>query len=255
MLYYKIIGEGNPVVILHGLFGTSDNWRTFAGMLKNHFQVILIDQRNHGRSFWSDEFNYDVLSEDVIEVLDSLEIRQAHILGHSMGGKTALTLAKLFPERIASLMVIDIGVKQYAPGHNQIFDAILNMNPDDLSSRSEADEMLSKTIKDKSVRQFLLKSLGRTPEGGFKWKTNFQALYLQYEHILAALSVDNISVPSLFVRGIKSHYISNEDIEKLEKMFSSVRFVNINAGHWVHAERPKELFEAISSFLNDVSLE
>lgn len=252
MLYYKSIGEGKPLVILHGLFGMSDNWRTFSGLLKQQYNVILVDLRNHGRSFWSDDFNYDLLSNDVIELIDSLGFDKVSVLGHSMGGKVAINMARHYPERVDHLMVIDIGFKKYAPGHTTIFNAILSIDPAQVNSRNEAEELLSKYISEMAIRQFLMKSLARSKDANekFRWKTNFQSLYENYSNILTEINIDNIETKSLFVRGTKSHYILEEDYESLNNRFSNLTISEIESGHWVHAERPQELFTIITSFLN-----
>ncbi len=251
MIFYKKVGEGRPVIILHGLFGTGDNWRTFAGMLKVQYEVILVDQRNHGRSFWSDDFNYQIAAQDVIDMMDHLEIQHADIIGHSMGGKVGLTLAQKHPERVDKLVVVDIGKKKYPRGHDAIFEAIFSIEPKLLNDRQEADDKLALKIKDIGVRQFLLKSLARDKEGGFRWKTNFSALYKGYEDILSEVEVDQISAKTLFIRGSKSSYIREEEVSILKDNLTNadVSIVSLDAGHWVHAERPKELFEQVSSFL------
>ena len=251
VLQHKVIGEGSPVMILHGLFGTMDNWRTFAGMLKDHYQVILVDLRNHGRSFWSDEYDYNILAEDLHNLLNHLEISQIDIIGHSMGGKAALTFAVNYPDLLNKLAVIDIGIKQYAPGHLNIFNAVLGMDLANLSSRSEADEILSEHIGDMAIRQFILKSLGRSSDGGFRWKTNFRSLFTNYDRILSAIDIDLIETSSLFVRGLKSEYITNQDIDLIRDHFDSVRIADIDAGHWIHSEKPKELFDELHHFLTD----
>jgi len=254
VLYYKSIGEGKPLVILHGLFGMSDNWRTFSGLLKDQYNVILVDLRNHGRSFWSDDFNYDLLSNDIIELIDFLELQKVSILGHSMGGKVAINMARHYPERVDNLMVIDIGFKKYPPGHTTIFDAVLSIDPAQVNSRNEADEQLAKYISEMAIRQFLMKSLTRSkggdPNEKFRWKTNFPSLLENYSNILTDIKIDKIETRSLFVRGTKSHYIREEDYESLNNRFDNLSIAEIESGHWVHAERPKELFTIITSFLN-----
>lgn len=251
MIFHKKVGEGRPVIILHGLFGTGDNWRTFAGMLKDQYQIILVDLRNHGRSFWSDDFDYQIAAQDVVELMDELEIQQADMIGHSMGGKVAMTLAQEYPDRVDKLIVVDIAQKKYLRGHDAIFEAIFSIEPAQLKDRKEAEDKLALKIKDQGVRQFLLKSLARDKEGGFRWKTNFRALYNSYEAILSEVDVSDIKGKTLFIRGSKSHYISEEEVFTLSDHLpeAEVSVVTIEAGHWVHAERPKELFDQVSSFL------
>ncbi len=252
MIFYKKVGQGKPIIILHGLFGTGDNWRTFAGMLKEDYEVILVDLRNHGRSFWSDDFNYDIVAKDVIELMDNLDISSAYVLGHSMGGKVAMTMAHQYPDRVDKLVVVDIGHKKYSRGHDLIFEAIFSVDPPNLNNRKEAEDKLAEKIKDIGVRQFLLKSLARDKEKGFRWKTNFKILYDRYEDILSSVEVSEIRANALFVRGLKSNYIKDGDISMLKANMpkTDVSISAIEAGHWVHAERPKELFKEVTSFLS-----
>lgn len=249
MLYYKKIGEGDPLIILHGLFGSGDNWRTIGRKLSDDFMVILIDQANHSRSPWTDEWSYEQAAKDVIEVMDELELDSAHILGHSMGGKVTMTLAQMFPNRVERLIMVDIAPKAYPRGHDLIFEAIFAMNFEHINDRGDADEQLATKIGSPMVRQFLLKSLARDPEKGWRWKTNFQLLYDTYDKMVAEIPIDRIDQPSLFIRGGRSIYVSEEDIISLKANMSDVHFVTIDAGHWVHAERPQELLSAVRSFI------
>lgn len=251
MIFHKRVGEGRPVIILHGLFGTGDNWRTFAGLLKHQYEVILVDLRNHGRSFWSNDFDYDIASQDVVDLMDELKFLQADIIGHSMGGKVAMTLAQNYPDRVGHLVVVDIAHKKYPRGHDLIFDAIFSIEPTQLNDRKEAEDKLSLKIKEQSIRQFLLKSLARDKEGGFRWKTNFKALFKSYEEILSEVEVAEIKAKTLFIRGARSSYIREEEVSRLKDHMpkAEVSVISIDAGHWVHAERPQELFGHVSSFL------
>ena len=251
MIFHKRVGEGRPVIILHGLFGTGDNWRTFAGMLKDQFEVLLVDLRNHGRSFWSDDFDYEIAAQDVVDLMDELEIPHADIIGHSMGGKVAMTLAQNHPDRVDKLVVVDIAQKKYPRGHDQIFDAIFSVEPALLNDRKEAEDKLALKISEHGVRQFLLKSLARDKDGGFRWKTNFKALYKNYEKVLSEVEVAEVKAKTLFIRGSRSSYIREEEVSSLAGHLpeAEVSIVSIDAGHWVHAERPKELFSHVSSFL------
>lgn len=249
-LHYKSFGSGQPFIILHGLFGMLDNWQSFAKKLQDTHQVILVDQRNHGRSFQSEEFNYKVLAQDVIKVMDELELESAVVLGHSMGGKTALQLTHDFPDRISQLIMVDIGLKQYPRGHDAIFDAVLGLDLSEVSTRKEADELLGNSIKNMAIRQFLLKNLHRRTEGGYEWKANFQVLYEQYDNVIAAVVVTNIvKQPTLCIRGTQSGYVSDDDIKDMNDHFAKFQVVDMNAGHWVHAERPTELLEVLRNFL------
>ena len=166
-LNYKVFGEGDPIVILHGLFGSLDNWQTIAKRLADQFRVYIIDQRNHGKSPHSDTISYSVMAQDLKGFMETHGLNQSHVIGHSMGGKTALQFAVDFPAMVNKLVVVDISPRSYEGGHEMIFEALLGMEPADLRSRGEADEVLSKSIKEFGVRQFLLKNLARRKEGGF----------------------------------------------------------------------------------------
>lgn len=249
MIHYKIYGDGRPVLIIHGLFGTLDNWKSFSNLMTESYQVIAVDLRNHGRSFWSDDFNYELLANDISELLEHLNIDKIDILGHSMGGKVAMQFANQFPESVSKLVIVDIGYKEYVPSHLEIFDAVLNMRPDQINSRKEADDILRESIPNNSIRMFLLKSLSRNSEGGYKWKTNFRALYNHYPDVLISIDISQIERPILFIKGQHSNYITQEDIQTFESLNENFEIVTLPCGHWVHAELPKELFHQIDTFL------
>lgn len=250
LLNHKLIGQGQPLLILHGLFGTMDNWRTFSRALEKNFRVILVDLRNHGRSFWSDEFSYELLVGDLIRLLDHLGEERVHVLGHSMGGKTALQLLNEHFDRVDKTVIVDIANKEYSPGHEQIFQAVFGLDLSRIESRKQADEHLSEKIKDFSVRQFILKSLSRNPEHGYKWKTNFQSLHNNYKAILSSVDISNIENEVLFVRGTRSSYILDEDIRRLADLVPNAQFADIEGGHWLHAEKPDDLYQIVRSFLD-----
>ena len=250
MLNYKIYGEGEPIIILHGLFGMLDNWRTFARKMEADYQLILVDQRNHGKSFHSDDFNYHLLAEDLHEFIHELGLDRFHLMGHSMGGKSAIEFTRHYYNHVNKLIVVDIAPKQYPRGHDTIFNAVLSMDIENLSSRSEADEVMAASIHHFAIRQFLLKNLSRNPQGGYRWKANFQSLCDNYEDIMTAIDIQYpISTPTLFVRGTKSGYITEEDKNVLSRQFSDHQIGDIDAGHWVHAERPEELEALVRRFL------
>ena len=252
MLHYKIYGSGAPVVILHGLFGTLDNWRTFAKLLEADYQVVAVDLRNHGKSFWSEDISYDLMAADVAQLLESLDINKAHFVGHSMGGKVVMTLAQQHPPLFKKGVIVDIANKTYEAGHLEIFEAIFALDLDALEGRKEADEALALRIPSFAVRQFILKSLARKPEGGYRWKTNFEALYAHYQHILSEVPLEKgLSIPMLFVKGSKSGYIGPAEEALIEDTFTEVSIKTLNTGHWIHAEQPKELYDALTSFFKE----
>lgn len=250
-LNYKEFGEGEATLILHGVFGMLDNWQSFAKRLAENYNVFIIDQRNHGKSFHSDAFSYELMAEDLKKFMDEHSLDRAHIIGHSMGGKTAMQFAFTYPERLNKLIVIDIAPKQYMPGHLEIFHALFDLDLESIESRKEAADALADQIPSQAVRQFLLKNLSRNKEGSYHLKMNLPVIYQNYDKIIEALESD---VPyegeTLFVKGGYSPYIQEEDSELIEQLFPNSNVFEIEqSGHWVHAQKPQELFELISGYL------
>jgi len=251
ILNHKILGEGKPLIILHGLFGSLDNWMTLGKKWSETHKVILVDQRNHGNSFHADEFNYQILAEDLNQLMNHLKIDKATIIGHSMGGKTAMTFAVEFPEKVEKLIIADIGPKSYPVHHHEIIKAFYSVPVDKLESRKEADEILSKRIDDFGVRQFLLKNLSRE-KSGFEWKMNLDVISQKIEEVGKSLNQNaTFEKATLFIRGSKSDYVLDEDINMMHSIFKNCQLQTVEgAGHWLHAEKPKEFFEAVKHFLN-----
>jgi len=249
-LNYKEFGQGDPVVILHGLFGTLDNWQTMAKQLAKDYTVIIVDQRNHGRSPHADNMNYSLMAEDLKELLENNWIYKARIIGHSMGGKTAMQFALDYPDMVEQLAVIDIGPKVYKGNHEGIFEALNRVNLAAIEGRKEADAVLAETIEDYGVRQFLLKNLSRNKEGGYRWKMNLPVIQKHYEDILANIEANEVyEGPALFVGGGKSDYISQEDLEEIKALFPDANMEIVEkSGHWIHAEAPKELYSLLTDF-------
>jgi pimeloyl-ACP methyl ester carboxylesterase len=251
ILNHKIIGEGEPLIILHGLFGMLDNWQRFAKQISERYQVILVDQRNHGKSFRSEEFNYDLLANDIIRLMDHLSIEQAHILGHSMGGKTTMEIATKFPQRVDSFIVVDIAPKIYKGDHQFIFDSVLSIDVDAAETRKEIDEHLAKSIKEMGVRLFLMKNLKRKKEGGFEWKANFPILKNCYVNIMGNSLEKTSDAKGIFIKGSLSSYILTNDESAIKKYFPNSTIAEVEgAGHWVHADKPQELFNLVADFLD-----
>jgi pimeloyl-ACP methyl ester carboxylesterase len=247
ILNYKDQGEGPIVVILHGLFGMLDNWHSFAKMLSEDYRVISVDLRNHGRSFHSEVFNYVVMADDLLALAQSLEIPSMHLIGHSMGGKVAAQFASSYPSYVDKLSLIDIAPIAYDRGHDDVFDAVLSLEPTSLNSRKDAEHLLSQSLSDNTVIQFILKSLTRN-QNGFEWKTNFQALYDNYDNIRKAPPIKQITIPCLIVRGSRSSYVNKDGIAAAKKWMPDLDVQTLDAGHWVHAERPSELLDIIKTF-------
>ncbi len=243
------MGEGQPMMILHGLFGFSDNWQTHAKKLAEYYRVILVDLRNHGHSDWSDEFSYDLMAEDVHELCVDLGIRKMILLGHSMGGKVAMLFAQRHEELLEKLIVVDIGVKEYPMHHQHIIAGLRALDLENMKARSEAETILKEHIDSDGVRQFLLKNLYWKEKGQLAYRMNLDVLERELPQILSPLPEEEVFVPTLFIRGELSNYILDEDIEELEDRFPDSYLVTIpNAGHWVHAEAPDQFLEAVLGF-------
>lgn len=247
----KKVGEGEPFIILHGLLGTLDNWMSMAKAIGEQYTVYMIDQRNHGLSPKSDDFNYEVMAEDLNDFIEQHQIENPVILGHSMGGKTAMNFAARYPNKFKKLIVVDIAPKSYPVHHHTILKGLSAINISEIKSRGEADKTLAEYVKEMGIRQFLLKNLDRTKEG-FAWKMNLPVIKKNIELIGDGLPETVASEQdTLFIRGGKSDYILDQDIELMKKIFPNSSLVTIaNAGHWVHAEQPKELLQVINQFLN-----
>jgi pimeloyl-ACP methyl ester carboxylesterase len=253
VLHSRIIGEGEPLLILHGFLGMSDNWKTLGGQYaKNEFQVHLIDQRNHGKSFHSENFNYELLANDLKNYMAHHNIPKANLIGHSMGGKTVMQFACSNPELVKKLIVADIAPKYYPPHHNEIINGLVSLNFDKINSRSEADNELAKHLSDFGIRQFLLKNLYWVEKGKLGFRFNLSILQDKMEEIGENISTTaTFTGETLFLRGDKSEYILQNDFDSIKRHFPKATISTIsNAGHWLHAENPKEFFSKTLNFLN-----
>lgn len=252
-LHSTILGEGAPLIILHGFLGMSDNWKTLGlKYAEQGLQVHLVDQRNHGRSFHSDEFDYDILATDLFNYLDQHRIKKPIVLGHSMGGKTATQFAMLHPNRVHKLIVADIAPKYYPPHHHYILNGLQQLDFDLIKSRSEADLTLAKYINEIGIRQFLLKNLYWIEKGKLAFRFNLPVLSQKMEEIGESISsIDLFNGPTLFLRGDKSEYITPQDKDLILRHFPSAAIETIeNAGHWLHSENPLQFFAKSMAFIN-----
>ena len=249
-LFSRIIGEGSPLLIVHGLFGMSDNWQSLGKKFANFYEVHLIDQRNHGRSPHSKVFNYKVLADDLVKYIKDYKLKNVLLMGHSLGGKTAMEFAVRYPDLVNKLIVVDISPKAYPVHHDTIIEGLQSLDFNVLNSRGEADRKLAEYIVDAGVRQFLLKSLYWVEKGRLAFRFNLEVIA---EHIteVGKVLADKMQYkgPSLFVDGAFSSYIVDEDEDLILEHFPEAEIVTIkDAGHWVHAEQPKRFFDEVLRF-------
>ena len=251
-LFYRELGEGKPMVILHGLFGSSDNWLTLGRRFAEKYKVYLLDQRNHGQSFHDDRFDYAAMAADLEYFFRSKKLEPAVILGHSMGGKTAMEFAINHPELTDCLIVADIAPKAYSVHHHAILKGLFAIDLEKLSSRSTADEILGQYVPEPGVRQFLLKNLTRNDQKAFTWRINLPVIAREIETVGKGLNQNyRFDKPTFFIRGDRSDYIQDEDIHLIHSIFSNATLHTIeNAGHWLHAEQPDHFCTAVMNFLH-----
>lgn len=264
-LSFKKFGSGHPLIILHGLYGSGDNWLSIGKDFAGFCEVYLPDQRNHGNSPHHDEHNYQVLMADLKDFLDQNGILKAMILGHSMGGKAAMWFATEYPGRVSKLIVADISPDSYIDDdnigghwktHESIIDALMKIDLSKAESLSAVDSELESSLPDSRLRKFLLKSLGKDEEKGYFWKLNLQALKNNLKELSDGLDFENISgkefktYPVLFIRGQNSNYVRQKDIDLIRQIFPLAQIVSLkNAGHWLHAEQAEKFTEIVKRFI------
>ena len=251
-LNFKKSGTGPPLVILHGLFGSLDNWFSIAKELVDHYTLYLVDQRNHGDSPHSNEWNYGVMVEDLKELLDAEGLDSVYLMGHSMGGKTVMNFAVTYPERVRKLIVGDIAPRYYPIHHQLILEGLNALDLSNLQSRKEADEQLAASIPELGIRQFLLKSLYWIEPGQLAFRFNLAVFNTKITEIGVPLPLElSFEKPTLFIRGGNSDYILDTDVPAIKEQFPNARIETIpNAGHWLHAENPALFYELSLSYLN-----
>jgi pimeloyl-ACP methyl ester carboxylesterase len=252
ILHSKVLGKGKPFLILHGFFGMGDNWKTLANKFsEENLEVHLIDQRNHGRSFHTDEFSYDLLVEDLRRYIEFNNLEKVYLLGHSMGGKTAMLFATKFPELVDKLIIADIAPKEYPPHHQDIIRALNSIDFTVHNSRKLIDEKLSELIPEVGVRQFILKNTYRIEKDQLAFRFNLKSLTENYSEVVKGLPVGTAyKGETLFLRGGKSQYILDRDVPLLSAHFPNYGLETIpNAGHWLHAENPKDFYNSVMGFI------
>jgi len=250
-LYSQKIGSGDPFLILHGLFGSSDNWLTIAKQLSENYSFHILDARNHGKSPHTNEFGYDNMAMDVREYIQDHNLKNIVLMGHSMGGKTAMKIALEYPMRVTKLIIADIAPKKYSIIHNHIIEALLSIKTTILESREQADFQLSQTIKSSTLRKFLLKNLYRDENNTLKWRINLDAICSNLETLGEQVSSSQkFDKGTLFLRGELSDYITPEDEAEIISLFPKAKIRSVpRATHWLHAENSVEFIKEIKEFL------
>jgi esterase len=249
-LFYREAGEGQPLIILHGLFGSSDNWFTLSKTFAERFRVLTVDQRNHGQSPHDAEHNYEALTADLEALVDSLKIERPILMGHSMGGKTVMNFAVKHPNVAAKIVVVDMMPKAYPIHHDHIVEGLQAIDLATLRSRGEADQLLAHHIAEPDVRQFLLKNLTRS-EHGFAWRINLPVLAQNIGAMVGDMVFSGVyNGPALFIKGARSNYYKPGDETRVNQLFPKAQWATLDTGHWVQAEKPREFADTVLQFLN-----
>lgn len=267
-LFFRKLGEGKPLFILHGLFGLSDNWNTVGKALAAQFEVYLIDLRNHGSSPHSDVWTYEAMADDIKELIEDLTPtlkggnsnsplggggnQQITLMGHSLGGKVAMQFASMYPEMLKKLIVADMAPKDYPGKQFDFIEKLLSINLAEMKTRKEAETALTSIVKDWATVQLLLKNIQWNEENKLAWKFNLKVIAENQDKIGNTFSIKNkIETPTLFIRGEKSNYILDSDIPQIKSIFPNSEVKTIaGAGHWVHAEKPEEFANAVLGFIS-----
>ena len=251
-LHYKKIGSGEPLMIIHGLFGSSDNWGMLGKKFAEKFTVYLIDLRSHGRSPHSPVMNYELMADDLHELILDQGIKNPVLLGHSMGGKAALQFNEKYKNVLKKLIVADIGIKSYPMHHDIILNGLKNVNLESISSRKEAAEALSEFLEEFGVPQFFLKNLYWIEKKKLAWRMNLDVIAQNIQEVLTEIKTVNNLTKTLFIRGELSNYILEEDISEIRKALpNSIVSTIKNVGHWLHAENPIEFYKIVTSFISE----
>jgi pimeloyl-ACP methyl ester carboxylesterase len=265
-LFYRKYGEGPPLIILHGLFGSSDNWATIARNLSNRFTIYLPDARNHGQSPHNDIHDYDSMRDDLFELINALSLRKFFLAGHSMGGKTAISFTLRWPEMIDGLLIADISpfvnentVQTAYNKHLKILNAMLSLDLSAISTREEAESALLTQIDSERDRGLILKNLQRSEGNRFTWKINIISLLKNLDKMMEGIdrkegtSQQITGFPVIFLKGENSDYLPIDDFRNIQKVFPAAEFINVpDAGHWIHSDRPDEVIKNLLKLLNNL---
>jgi esterase len=253
-LFFRHFGQGNPVVILHGLFGISDNWVTFGRRLAEDYEVFIPDLRNHGQSPHSQVFDFPSLSEDLYEFIEDHDLMHIILIGHSLGGKTAMEFALNYPDIITKLIVVDISMRKYKGDrdHQHLINAMLDVDFSIANSRSDIERQLAKTVNSVKLRQFLMKNVYWRDKANMAWRLNLDAINTNLPLIFESVSQGgSFPGPALFIRGELSDYILDEDLPEILKAFPNAMVKTISgASHWVHADAPEEFYIILREFVS-----
>ena len=254
ILNSKIVGDSDKdIVIIHGFLGMGDNWKSHANKIaESGFKVHLVDLRNHGKSFWSNEFSFDLMVEDIYQYTSYHNISNLYMIGHSMGGNITMLFAKNYPELLKKIIIVDIVPKVYKPHHDYILESLKSLDFKIIKSRNDADFQLSKLIFDERVRQFLLKNLYWKEKDRLGLKINLDILY-KFKNKLSLTFNEDLSIknPALLIHGENSDYVNESDYELMNSLFKNLEIIKVpSAAHWVHADNPKFFLEKTINFLN-----
>jgi esterase len=251
-LHFEAVGEGPSLIILHGLLGSADNWRSMSRRLGAHYKVFAVDLRNHGRSPHSDIFDYDVMIADLREFMEQQALRRSMLLGHSIGGKVAMQFAIDYPEQVDRLVIVDIAPKPYEPSQRYILQALRSLDLTRYKSFADVDAALAADVSHQSLRQFLLKNLARDEHRRLRWKVHLEAIDRNYDKLGQGLAPERtFDKPTLFIRGGRSNYIEDDDAPLIRQIFPQAEIATLpEAGHWAHVDAPEEFFQTVLNFLN-----
>ncbi len=256
VLYSKILNsssENMPLIILHGLFGMSDNWKTLAKQFAEYWPVHIVDLRNHGDSFHADEMSLELMAEDLDQYLEYHNIEKCNLIGHSLGGKVAMTFTDLYTKKVNRLVVVDIGIKEYPPHHVKILEGLQSIDFKVDNSRKKIDERLKVYIPEIEVRQFLMKNIERISKNKYGFKINLESIVNNYiSLLLESKPSEKIQIPVLFIKGEFSDYIEAQEFTTIKNYYANAELVTIEeTGHWVHAQNPNDFYDTVVSFLNE----